>query len=105
MWQTDSVILQTPTKVNNFGVETITWTTGATVSCDVQEVNKELAYKQWGFTESTLYAQIYDHTQASWVTGNQVKYEGDQWLVRKVDANMGKMGASNHTFVVISKVV
>jgi len=106
MWQTDTVTIQTSTEVNNFGVITKTWSPDHTVICDVQDVNKELAYKEWGFTDSVDYKQVFDHTQdAGWVKGNQVEYDGEQWLVRLVNRNMGKMAGSNHAFIILSAVV
>lgn len=107
MWQTDTITFQTVVGVNNYGGVTQTWSdTANTVLVDAQQINKELAFKNWGFTEDTEYRQIFDHTQNSnWEKGDQCKLDGEQWWQRKVDANMGKMGASNHTFIVLSKVV
>ena len=105
MWQVDTVTLQTGVETNTNGSISTAWTDGDDVLCDVQEINKEYAYKRYGFEESTEYRQVFDHTNATWVKGEQVKYDSEQWLIRKVDANMAKMGASNHTFIIISKVI
>lgn len=105
MWQTDTVTLQTGTETNINGSISIAWADSTAVTCDVQEITKEYAYKNYGFEESTEYVQVFDYTHAAWVKPNQCKYESEQWLIRKVDGNMQKMGASNHTFVVLSKVV
>jgi hypothetical protein len=105
MWQTDSVILQTKVETNVLGSIKVVWTTGATVTCDVQDMNKELAYKEYGLVDNVKYKQVFDHTNADWQEGYQVAYDGVQWLVRLVNRNMKKMGASNHTFVILSKVI
>jgi len=105
MWQDDIVYLQTSTEVDTYGSIAITWTKGTAVTCDVQDINKEYVYKNYGLTESTEYKQIFDHTQASWVLGEQVSYLDKQWLVRLANKNMGKIGNSNHIYVIISKVI
>lgn len=105
MWQTDTVTLQTPTNTNTYGSISQTWTNGASVACDVQDISREYVYKNFGFEEYTDYKQIFDHTQALWVKGNQCTYDGLQWLIRHVDDSEDKIGASNHTYVVISKVI
>lgn len=105
MWQTDTVYLQTKTEVNTYGSIAITWTKGTAVTCDVQDINKEYAYKTYGLTDATEYKQVFDHTHASWVKGDQVEYDGEQWMVRLVNSQMAKMGGSNHTYVILSKVV
>lgn len=105
MWQTDMVTLQNKTETNVLGSIKQTWAPSDTVTCDVQDINKELVYKEYGLSDDVEYKQVFDHTQANWTLGYQVLYNGEQWLVRKVDRNMGKMGASNHVFVILSKVI
>lgn len=105
MFQTDEVILQSSTDVNTYGSVSQTWVNGLTITCDVQDINKEYAYKNYGLTESTEYKQIFDLTNADWVKGNQVEYQSEQWIIRVVNKQMSKINLSNHTYVVISKVV
>ena len=105
MWQTDTVTLQTPTEVNTYGSIATTWADGTAVTCDVQDINREYVFKNYGFEEYTEYKQVFDHTNAAWIKGRQCKYDSEQWLIRLVNANMDKMGASNHTYVILSKVI
>ena len=106
MWQTDTVTLQTVTIVNNYGDITETWSDASTVLCDVQDINKELVMRNWGFTDNTEYKQVFDHTlNSGWKVGNQVKYDSEQWRIMLVNRQMAKMGATNHVFVILSKVV
>ena len=105
MFQTDTVYLQTLTEVNTYGSISQAWTNSTAVTCDVQDVNREYVYKNFGLTDATEYKQVFDHTNASWVKGNQVSYLSEQYIVRLVNKNMEKMGKSNHTFVILSRVV
>lgn len=105
MWQNDTVYLQTSVDVNVYGSISRTWTKSTAVTCDVQNISKEYAFKEYGFTEATEYKQVFDHTLASWVKGDQVSLLDEQWLVRNVIDGLDKMGASNHTLVILSKVV
>ena len=105
MWQTDTVYLQTPTDVNTKGSIKRTWTVSDTILCDVQDINKEYVYKEYGFTDATEYKQVFDHNQSAWVKGHQVKFEDEQWIVRLVNKNMTKIGKSNHVYVILSKVI
>ena len=105
MFQTDIVYLQTKTQVNTYGSIKTTWTKGLGVKCDVQDINKETAFRDYGLTDETLYKQIFDLTHANWVLGDQVEYQSEQWLVRLVNGQMSKLNLSNHTFVILSKVV
>lgn len=105
MWQTDTVILQTKIDVNTYGSISQTWTDDVSVQCDVQDINKEYVFKNYGLSDDTEYKQIFDHTGANWIKGNQCSYNGEQWLIRLVNDSMTKIGASNHTYVIISKVV
>jgi len=105
MFQTDTVYLQTKVETNTLGSIAIVWTKGTAVICDVQDINKEYVFVNYGLTGASEYKQIFDHTQASWVLGEQVSYLDEQWLVRLVNKNMGKIGNSNHIYVIISKVI
>lgn len=106
MWQTDSVTFQTKSEVNTYGSITQTWTDTATVvKCDVQDINQDIAHKQYGLSPDTNHKQVFDHTNAAWVLGSQVKYGGLQWWVVHIDAKMDKMGLSNHTYVILEKVI
>ena len=107
MWQTDTVTFQTVVNTNNYGGITQVWSdTANTILCDVQDINKELVWKNWGFTNETQFKQVYDHTlSALWVEGEQVKFDNDQWWVKMVNRQMAKIGTSNHVFVILSKVV
>lgn len=104
MWQNDTVTLLTPTETNVMGSISISWANGDSVTCDVQDINREYVYKNYGFEEYTEYKQIFDHTRASWVNGRQVSYDGARWLVRLVN-DFSDMGSSNHKYVIISKVI
>jgi hypothetical protein len=105
MWQTDTVTLQTSTTVNYNGAITLTWSDSTAVTCDVQDINREYVYKNYGLTDATEYKQVFDHTNASWVKGNQCKYDSEQWMIKLVNSNMEKMTGSNHTFVILAKVI
>ena len=106
MWQNDTVTFQTKTSVNTRGSIKDTWTSSSTVACDVQDISKEKVLKDYGFTDSNKYYQVFDRTlSALWVEGEQVAFGGDQYLVRMVNNTNGKIGASNHVFVIISKVI
>lgn len=106
MWQTDTVTIQTKSEVNTLGSIDVTWSDSTTVLCDVQDVNKELMVKNYGFSESGEYKQVFDYNlTTNWVKGNQVKYNGNQWWVKLVNKQMGKMSASNHIFIILQRVV
>ena len=105
MWQIDTVTLQTPTRTNTNGSISTTWVTGTEVLCDVQSISRDYVYKNYGYEEYTEYMKVFDLTNASWVKGNQVLYETEQWLVRNVKATNDKIGLSNHTYVIMSKVI
>ena len=105
LWQTDTVTLQSVVNVNTHGSIKQTWTDTDAISCDVQDISTEYAYKKYGLTEANEMRQIFDHTHGSWIVGNQVSYLGEQWLIKLVNASNDKMGASNHTFIIISKVI
>lgn len=106
MWQTDTVTIQTGTKSNNKGDKTIVWADDHPVVCDVQDINKEFVLKEYGISGASEYKQVFDQTlDPGWVNGHQVKFNAVQWWVRLVDGNQAKMGASNHIFVILAKVV
>ena len=105
MFQTDTVYLQTVVETNTYGSISQVWTNSTAVTCDVQDISKEYVFKKYGYTEATEYRQIFDHTLATWVKGNQVAFEGSQWLVRNAKTRLNKIGASNHVYVIISKVI
>ncbi|MHA1302991.1 MAG: hypothetical protein ACTSPI_04740 [Candidatus Heimdallarchaeaceae archaeon] len=106
MWQTDIVILQTKTEVNVLGSINATWTDSTEILCDVQDINKEFVFKTYGITENGEFKQVFDHTQnTNWIKGNQVKYDGVQWWIKLVNDSMWKLGASNHIFILLMKVI
>ena len=106
MWQDDIVTFQTGVKTNVNGSISTAWTDATTVACDVQDINRDFVFKRYGITGAGEYKQVFDHTQSAlWVKGNQVKFGGIQWWVKMVNGNMGKMGASNHTYVILNEVI
>lgn len=106
MWQTDSVIIQSGNTVNDEGVLIVTWSdTETIIQCDVQEINKELVYKKYGFTDADEWLQVFDHTcSTAWIKGNQVKFDSREWEIRKIE-HQDKMGKSNHAFIILSAVI
>ena len=105
MFQTDTIYLQTKTSVNTNGSIKNTWTQSTAVTCDAQDVNQQYVFKTYGLTDIGEYKQVFDHTNQAWVVGNQVKYNNEQWLVVLVNKNMGKLNYSNHTFIIMRKVI
>ena len=107
MWQDDTVTFQTVVEVNNYGGITQTWSnTANTVMCDVQDINKELVFKKYGFTDVGEMKQVFDLTKSAlWVVGEQVSFNSEQWWVKLVNRQLDKIGASNHVFVILSKVI
>ena len=106
MWQTDVVAIQTGVKSNNKGDKTVIWTNDHNVICDVQDINKEFVLREFGIAGDTEYKQVFDLSlDPGWVKGNQVSFESSQWWVRLVDGNQDKIGASNHIYVILAKVV
>jgi len=106
MFQDDVVTFQTGVETNVNGSISTVWTDTTTVDCDVQDINNELVYRNYGLTNSGQYKQVFDTTESPlWIIGNQVKFSSVQWLVSLVNGNMGKIGASNHTFVILRKVI
>lgn len=106
MFDTDVVYFQTKTEVNNFGTVKQTWAlSGASVTCDVQDISRERVLKDYGFADSTEYLQVYDRSlSANWVELDQVVFDSKQYLVRVVK-NWSKLGSSNHKYIVLSAVV
>jgi len=131
MWQNDTVTLQTGEEVNNLGSIKVTWTDAIDVTCDVQDISKELVYKNYGFTKAMNYKQVFDQTDSlevaavvplddfypsndstpsefrtfHWVEGNQVIYEEERYMIKLVNGNMDKMSLSNHVFIILQQVV
>ena len=106
MWQNDTVTFQTKTEVNTAGSIKQTWVPGSSVLCDVQDINKEKVHKAYGLTDANQFKQVFDHTMDSkWTEGEQVLHNSFQWLIRLIDGTEGKMGLSNHTYIIMSKVV
>jgi len=106
MWQTDTVTIQTGSEVNYLGSIKVIWADSSIVTCDVQEIHKEKVFKEYGFTDVGDYKQVFDYNLATnWVEGNQVKYNNQQYWVKLVNGNMGKMGLSNHVYVILSRVI
>ena len=106
MWQTDIVTIQDSTQVNVSGSIDVTWAdTINTVKCDVQDVNKETVFRDYGIVGNE-FKQVFDLTQSElWVKGNQVKFDNEQYWVKLVNGLMGKIGFSNHVFVILMKVI
>ena len=127
MWQTDTVYTTVKKETNNLGALEVTWIPTAWIAidtpwedlevtweelsssiivCDVQDISQELAFKEYGMVDKGRYKQVFDHSSSSgWVQGNQVYFEGEFYWVMMVNSNMNKMGASNHTFVLLLKVI
>lgn len=105
MWNTETVNLQTVTEVNTLGSIKQTWTNSTAILCDVQDISKEYAYKKYGLTDANEMRQIFAPTGSLFVVGNQVSYNSLQWLVRLVNDSHNKIGASNHCFAIVSKVI
>ncbi len=105
-WNTDLITFQDKTIEKFQGTSRVTWTpNGNMTHCDAQPINKELVFKNYGFTDAGEYRQIFDRSMSSgWVVGDQVIFGTEQWLVRKVD-KWDRMSKSNHIFIIISKVV
>ena len=106
MWQTDTITIQTKTEVNTLGSIKVTWTDSENVLVDVQDINKEFVFKEYGISEDGDFKQVFDLTNnINWLKGNQVKFDNLQWWVKLVNGNMTKIGSSNHTFVILMKVI
>jgi len=106
MWQTDTVTLQTKTEVNVLGSIQVTWNDSEVVDCDVQDISREVVFKEYGISDEGFYKQVFDLTNnTNWIQGNQIKYDGKQYWVKLVNGNMAKIGASNHTFILLLKVI
>jgi hypothetical protein len=103
MWQTDTVIFQVEAKTNVYGSIVITYTDGISVTCDVQDINKEFAFERFGISTSTELKQVFDHTLANWKVGSQVKFNALNWWVKLVEKQT-KIGASNHIYVILERV-
>ena len=106
MWQTDTITIQTKTEVNILGSIKVTWTDSENVLVDVQDINKEFVFKEYGINENGDFKQVFDHTNnANWLKGNQIKFDNQQWWVKLVNGNMTKIGLSNHKFIILMKVI
>jgi hypothetical protein len=103
MWQTDTITLQTKSSLSSEGVITNTWSTSSTVLCDVQDIGKELAFRKYGI-DINEGKEVYDTTNATWTKGFQVSFESEQYWVMAVSV-FDKMGVSNHTKVLLDKVI
>jgi hypothetical protein len=102
--QTDSVVFLTKTEVNTYGSIAQTWTNGATVKCDVQPISREQARKNYGLEANSDLKQVFDHTNAAWVLGDQVKFDSVNWWVKLVN-KFNKISGSDHTFIILERVV
>ena len=104
MWQDDTITLQTPSENDTNGCIKNTWSTLITVLCDVQPINKEKVLKEYGFTDSNEFKEVFDYTMnANWTEEYQCSFESKQYLIKKVDI-LNKMGLSNHTHVILARV-
>jgi hypothetical protein len=106
MWQSDTVKKLVRVNTTGYAGTIVTWTeTGGTDAVvDVQDINKEVVFKEYGILGNE-FKQVFDHRQTAWTKGEQIKYGLDRYWIKLVNANMGKMGLSNHTFVILEKVV
>lgn len=102
MWATDTVTLQTASRSNSEGVITNTWATASTVLCDVQDISKELVFRRYGIDANEC-KEVYDLTNATWVIGDQCKFETNQYWIKALQV-YDKMGSSNNTRVLLEKV-
>jgi hypothetical protein len=100
MWQTDLVILMTAETTNNYGGFTRTWTPSIGVMCDVQDISKEMAYKNYGF-EGNEFKQVFDTGFAPWVLGDVVRWDSRSWIVKLASRNKDKLSYSNHVYVIL----
>lgn len=103
-WLTDSLNIQKGTETNVFGSILVLWETIATIKVDAQPINKEKVHKEYGLTDSNQFLQVFAPTNSGLVEGNQVEYDGQQWLVRVVN-KWGKIDRSNHDFGILSRVI
>lgn len=105
MWYTDDLTIQSIKKeTNNYGSLDIEWQTVKVIKVDAQPMSKEKAEKDWGLTDSNQFLQVFAPTNSGLVEGNQVEYDGQQWLVRVVN-KWGKIDRSNHDFGILSRVI
>jgi len=105
MWNTDTVYLQTVVETNVYGSISQVWTNGTEVLCDVQDISKDYAFKNYGLTDANEMRQIFAPTGSLFVVGNQVSWNSSQWLTRLVNDSHDKLGASNHCYIIVSKVI
>lgn len=106
MFQNDVVTLQTKTVVNTTGSVKNTWVDNKTVVCDVQDINKEIVNKAYGFSSASEYKQVFDLNITNvWKKSFQVKYKGEQYTILLANENMGKLKRSNHIFIILGKVI
>ena len=106
MLQTDTVTFQTKTETNINGAITIAWTDSAnTTKCNVQDISNEIVFKKYGFTAATDFLQAFnDSNDTHWSNGSQIKFGTIEYLVKKVIKH-DKLGASNHTYVILQRVI
>jgi len=106
MLQTDTITFQTKTEVNSEGAIVVTWADSAnTVKCNVQDISKEMVLKKYGFTDANEFLQVFDDSNdTSWTLGYQVKFESNQYLIKKV-IDFTKLGISNHTYIILNRVI
>ena len=104
MWLNDTVYLQTKVETNYLGSISVAWTQSTLIKCDVQPMNKEKAYIQYGLTDSNSYKKVYAMQGTNFQEGYQVKHNNKQWLVRLVE-EWNDIGKSNHTMAILSEVI
>lgn len=106
MLQTDTITFKSKTEVNTNGAITITWAdTSNTVKCNVQDISKEIVLKKYGYTDATEYLQVFDdNNNKNWKETHQVKFNLNNYLVKKV-INFSKLGVSNHTYIILQRVI
>lgn len=106
MWLTDLITFQSVVVTNNYGSISDTWSdTTDTVLCDVQDISKEQLTKDYGITDVGEYKQVFDQTNdPNWETGTRVSFDSVSYQVVLIN-NYDKIGTSNHTFVILKRVV
>jgi len=105
MWNNDLIYKQTYTEVNTLGDRTRTWVQGTSVLCDAQPINKELAFKKWGFTQGDDFYQVFAPPNSGFTKGLQVKLNSIQYLVRLINPHDKMSNNVNHDFMILSRVI
>lgn len=54
------------------------------IYCDVQPYSKELAYRQYGYNDEVTFRMFVDSVDYNFKLGNTVKFEDNNYIVKKV---------------------